>query len=883
VYLTNAKLARRLRKLEKLDQLQLLYPQWAIKLEASMVEAHAFIDNHWKLVSRSQTANIDTELLCGLQPGEDLDLHLPDLDAFLAKVAARSPTSTIANFKPDAEYPIFSLNELSINHLDASDNYKHFRLLAFEAWVESNLDGWLSTHIRMDDTCCMIRRAIQTYYPLAQTAYADVPASLSIMYLSLLELWVASDKSACTLHPLLCQYDPELRLQELQCLVLPLKSQRERLVNVESYVKSRRDAAIERYPSVFEKFGDGDSFVVRYFDQCPQLQTVLQNVLRAASLKQSKKHQELLHLKGRYSQSMDYFNNNECETMEVRYGPRHCYARVEHASNCRRCAEKNKANSLKIQIYEWPVSSKDNTAKATVFECHVPRAYGDWRDTCMFLSTDVLGFANVELRKPQAQYTLDRHDELGRLLSPDYHNRRIVPLSSVKGHINTHRKLQSVVPQLQNGDVCLDSALDYAYFDTSQGIFTGIRMSSGKVVEQCMYRMSDPRSMVLERYLCRPPSNPDGPNPNEVMASLSDCPTHFSLEEYKAFGMLPLGCDVVYLNILTQLATHSIDFAKPETQTLILQAIDQCGVGNGTPSRVNHRALLDEPFCGEMLEQLELSLRRISENWESWRAAATFVALCLRILSFTPSTSVRNRSLAFLADARQVSLKWLSRLKSTANASTEDDQRTELYSRATEVALLCTQTFDVEDMFLDCVLQQKDAISALLQSSIMIQENCEVAQSDSLVIHNTMLRSWRSLLYRAFDKIRTLILQGNNGLDTAVLESWAGFRPAIGAQWNIHDRFFEHWLEIKSERLMVYFNLLTAELLVNGLPLARLPREYMQHEVYKPLFGKSIIEVVPTDWPGMSFSVKSLHLGYKVQLGMGGIDMHVNAVKDGHM
>jgi hypothetical protein len=141
-----------------------------------------------------------------------------------------------------------------------------------------------------------------------------------------------------------------------------------------------------------------------------------------------------------------------------------------------------------------------------------------------------------------------------------------------------------------------------------------------------------------------------------------------------------------------------------------------------------------------------------------------------------------------------------------------------------------------------------------------------------------MLQSWKSLLYRAFTALRQNILQGDPGLHTAVLENWADFQPTPAVYWNILSEPHEHWLFIKSGSLTVYFNLLTAELLVNGLPLARLPLKFMEHPMYRPLFGKCTLELVPTDRPGMSFSAKSSYRDYKLHFGMRGADMLVVAI-----
>jgi hypothetical protein len=865
--------------MEQLEHLSLVHPHWVEEFKASMVDAHAFIDKKWTALTGCDRANIDTASLSEMHAEGALDTSLPELDGFLASIAARRQDTACTDFRPSDEYATYTQSDLP-KTLGASGDTRYLHLAALEAWVEQHLGSWLTSHVSKVESCGQLYALMQLYHSAASTEYTGIPASLSVMYLTLVELWVACDKSACSLYSLLPDFDPELVLDEFQCLILPHHSHMQRLAKVERYLDGRRNKAIKGSPPVFHNFGNPSTFAVKYFNTSRALQTTLLAIEQDAAEQQKLKREELAGLKLQYKSLMDHYNNNICDTQEVVYNRRYGYTETRHSTSCRRCASKSRADNLEIGIYEWPLSSDKPTAKATVFELQVPQAFSDWRDASMYLIATVLGYATNNPEKPQCEYTLDKHHELSGMLPPQYYKRRIVPLSSIKPHTGTHRKITKAIPTVENHNVCLPNALEYGYYDKSLRSLTGARDSTEYVAKKCLYRMPDARSKTLERFLYRPPSGPDGRTPNEVVASLFDCPVHFSIDEYKGFGSVPSGRNIIYSNILTQLAIPTIDFAKVETHTLCLQVIGQCGASNGLPSRISHSILLDESFCRAMLAQLELSLRRVSENWESWRAVAAFVALSLRILSLTLSKDLQNRSLNFLARARHISAEWLTRLQGRARISIDEKQRTDLYSRATEVALLCTQTFNVEDEFIDVCLQQSSAISTLLQCSIVVQENHKVAQSESQAVYKAMLQSWRMLLYRAFSKIRQNILQGDHGLHAAVRENWADFSPVPGAHWNILSQTYEHWLYIKSGKLTVYFNLLTAELLVNGLPLARLPSEFMQHPTYMPLFGKSTLEVVPTDHPGMKFSAKSTYQDNKLHFGMTSTDMLVVAVQN---
>lgn len=323
----------------------------------------------------------------------------------------------------------------------------------------------------------------------------------------------------------------------------------------------------------------------------------------------------------------------------------------------------------------------------------------------------------------------------------------------------------------------------------------------------------------------------------------------------------------------------AVDFTKVETQCFLLQIVQQVGLPNNQIERASHRILKEESLGFAMLKQLDIAVQRIAENWESWRATATFSLLTRRLLSFSSSREVRKHACQLLTRLRQVCMKWLGRLRERAASSADDDQRTELYSRATEIALVCTTTYDVEDEYVDIVLREPSAVSILLRCSITIQENNDSVLSEHQALYKSMLHSWRAMMYRVLPKLRASIFSDGAGLCEAVIASWAAFLPAPSARWVSLPKPQEHWLQIPSGELQVHLNLLTAELLIKGLPLARLPAMFMQHPMYIPLFQKSTIAVAPTDQPGMSFGAMDPYHDYYIQFGMQGQDMLVVATK----
>jgi hypothetical protein len=124
----------------------------------------------------------------------------------------------------------------------------------------------------------------------------------------------------------------------------------------------------------------------------------------------------------------------------------------------------------------------------------------------------------------------------------------------------------------------------------------------------------------------------------------------------------------------------------------------------------------------------------------------------------------------------------------------------------------------------------------------------------------------------------------NLAMDLAIKEARAAYRPE--SPWSVAPGGGNHWLVTGDRSLLVHYNLLTGELLINSQPLARLPAEYECHETYRTLFGLSSIDIMPSGIPGMRFSGQrkhkspTIHLGKESAPGLHGFDLCVRAISE---
>ena len=865
MYAMNAKLARRLLKLD----LSVKGPGLNF-VEDVMRDTNKLLHERWLSIMEQAGPRCDLSRLKCLNFGHDVLNSLPAFDEYIKLIAQRENNKSSVAFQPESALVKYQAEELP-NRLESPiRDYTPYNLRAFEAWVASNLSLWLETHKGDPDTSGKLGDLIEHYHDIAYPLYSSNVESTSIMILTILELWIACDESATHICELLGDYDPGIPQTIFQSLALPFKSQMERLLRAEDYLKRRQARA--RFPSsdIFLESG----FSVRYFNQSLEHKNLLKEIESRATQTRQEKRNEFRQKKEQYKSLMESHDQSECEYYEFVTDSYNNFTEERHSSSCKKCEYKNRAAALTIRIHEWPLPSVVREAQSTVFELKVPLSFGCWRDTTVFLMLDVLKNTYMSSGLVRSGYTLQTYAGLLAFFTQFRSTQRIGLLSLCKPHEVTHRR-DKPIGTAEESDVCLANGLKYHYSDSRSKCFTdGFRVTD-EMPKLCTYKLPV-QSSPLQQFLFRPASMPNGPQPNTVIASQSNCPDCMSLDEYRALSTIPLGSGIQWQNILLQLAVPSVDFKKVETSLVILQSIYQAGPpGNGSVLRAGHEIVDDENFACSLLETLNEALQRVKENWESSQALSTFISLAARLLSLTSTGQVKDKCLAYLASVRVVVFGWVNLLRDKASRATSNDQRTYLHSRAVEIALICVNSFNLDEKYFGDTLSVPEAASVFIQCSIIIQEGEFTLSQTPGSMASILHQRWKGISYRGYPILAKEILEKRNrSLDDAIKKSWSAYHA--GHSWQAASEQASHWLVSKtapqgsSDPLWVHFNLLTSELLVNGLPLARLPSQYERHPVYHTLFGKSTLEVMPTAVQGMQFSGKKEYAGYTLHFSISG-------------
>ncbi|KAM5377914.1 hypothetical protein ACJZ2D_004818 [Fusarium nematophilum] len=851
------KISRRLCKLEHPPD-----GKWLRTIQQIVSTTSNSLAERWERICDRSEQPIDLEALAKLDMREGINFSLPQMEAFLSTIPLREKDIEWPDFAPHSHVQSFQPNQLPSVRLAGGQEFLPFNLAMVESWVAAHLDEWLEEYIKEESSCQRLKHLIETYHSAAASWYSTRPEGASRMLLAVGELWMAADKAAIHAIPMLKEYDPEVPTEVWQVLLLGCKAEMERLHRIETYLLDRqRVAASKSRPSVFRSYGESLSFPVQYFSRSYSHQELKSRIEKVASEQREEKRREFRRQREQYESLMQQHADAVCEESPVvQFGITY----MEHFSNsCSRCALLRQANDLQVQVHEWPLPMDLLDAQTTVFELAVPPIFAAWRDLTLYLISDVLGSQSLPRNRPEPSYPLRQYQPLSSFFT-GAHSHRIHLLSGTKPNAVTHRRGKPVGHSAE-ADVCVNNGLQYRYFDESRSTFLSEFSPCPDLSRRLTFNLPG-RAAALKPFLARSWENPSGKTPNQVIASQSHCPDYMHLGEYKALAVLPYGYKIQWMSILTQLAMPTIDFNKTETATFLLQMSLQAGPYSATQStRETHTRLSDPKFGRQMLQKLTDSVSRVQENWESHTTLCSFTLIATRLLSLA-AHELCNPILKLLSRCRQISYRWLIRLVEKAQGTVDSAQRQDFLQIAVNIALICVDSFNVEDKFMVEILSDPQQASLLVEAGILIHNNSAMGKTAAHPLRDVMFDRWRYTMHRARSVLVQEVTQrGSCCLDLAIKRRWPAFKSTTS--WTLAPGTC-YWFETTSEHLQVHLNGLTGELLVNGLPLSRLPSEYEQHSDYKRLFGPLVLDVTPSALPGMRFCTTTTFQDHVIHFGM---------------
>ncbi|KAG2039110.1 hypothetical protein BDR03DRAFT_1009308 [Suillus americanus] len=735
------------------------------------------------------------------------------------------------------------------NFLDAEANFlvaahaaePYLALADFETAISSGIDDWVarSSFRSIDSACVSIEACASAYSSRALTAYKGNPENLSIMLLTLFELWVAMDKIVVGQIPLLAEYSPEIPLTLLECLLIRKASGLDRLKKLHAYLKARHCQASSRL-SAFSFINDDKSFAARYFDQSPELQNLKVRIEADGQKQREKKLIELQTINGRYTDK-----EKRAEDLSHTYRVSLRGKQVHESNrNCAKCRLEKEMRSMNITVHEWPLPAGEQEAIAVVFELGCPIALDMWRSTTFHVLVDVCT-PREEISHTNAFITLPGYHALQhyRQCHP---RQRLTLASDAKPFTKCHYKTVRIPTDVDS--VCVNNGLVFQPFDTVAATWVTNVLQHCDSSELCTFLLPKGPYDGLQRYLAG-----TSHTPNEVIANQADCHKDMTTHEFIAFGALRSGPRLQWMNVLRELRARTLNFRRDEVHLLLAQAVSQVGPFSSDDGLIWHEELNSVPFLGALLGELEDLMASVEGNWLEAITIDTIIMLVCRVLSSTQEECVKIRGYWLLRRIRAATFTLLMQLSGKMQASNE---KADLQGRVRDMAVTCRSTFDV-DGDASLLLTSNDDIKIFAYCAVMIYDNTP----SNLPQHSKLLLERDKRCCHALEPaIRRYAELHREGLDCTMTKIWGSYRP--GTPWKALVAPNSRWLVTQTAPSHsqspqdVHFNLISGCLLVDGKQLGRLPSIIVQHPTYQSIFGDQVLDIVPADIPGMEYATR---------------------------
>jgi hypothetical protein len=488
---------------------------------------------------------------------------------------------------------------------NGTDQDRISSILEVERWVADDLPVW-TTSDEFDFE--KLADVILDHIRVALGRYGHSPERISRMLLTVFELWVALDKKVIDETPLLAQYSPEVPLTLFEALILPTREELQRVHSLEEYLSGRYSRVTRGWPSaIYCEEANVHSFAVKYFDSSSDLCALQHDIVDKATRSKAEKVKEFQRDHARHQQLVQEAGGLDCsyQSRTNRWGSTY----QEHQRwACRRCSLTDQAQSMKIEIFEWPLPQLAIEAKLAIFELRPPAAFSAWRFvTDRLLRTLAVkeeSYANEE--EPKAN--LPSYWPLSTYMERPAVGSSMSLASQPKSFYDSHYRHVTVAGATKD-DVLKNHPLRLRPYDLS--LKRWISRPSADIRTLCEFKLPRGPYHTLQWTV---PSTAH--LPNDVIARQSNCPAEISLHEWDAFGHLRSGCALQWRNLVLQLHTTDLTFSDPAVHLLVMQLVWQAESRGQAVLRQAHAELALPSFITRAVVAMRTRLSAITENWQ---------------------------------------------------------------------------------------------------------------------------------------------------------------------------------------------------------------------------------------------------------------------------
>ena len=594
------------------------------EVQATGNAAEVILQGRWTAIQRAQEDSSfwapDT-----LDIASDTVLSLRNSREYLSQVLNPEPHRlTSTEFKPSQVPRLRGLSDfrpLEGTGLSKMLNDEPYVAPAdFEELVDIHLDVWLSRNIDDTSTGTTLASCLTQYFDFAMQHYSSSPEDLSLMILTIMELWVAIDKVALVHCPLLQEYSPEIPTTFIEPLLLRHSRPLRRSAAVETYLRGRYERVAVKQ-SIFSDEVDRKTFSVRFFAQSLDLQSLKAQIEHHATEQRKKKREELASQNALHTQRTTTASSmSHTYTVDYKHRPK----------KCQKCRLEKLAKAMTIAVHEWPLPDTELLAEAVTFELNCPEIFQLWRSSTLRILRD-LGLSN-RVTGASPRVVLCMYPGLTQWAKRSV---RITLASSTKSFSQSHYKTTSI--PANESSVCVNNGLHFRLYDQSRGAWAAGPFSDSNISRYCTVKLPLEGPYQGLQYAVEGTVH----TTNKVLADQTNCPKALSLHEHIAFASLRSGPLLQWMNIAREIVSNSLNFNREEVHSLFTQAAWQIGpLSQDGKRRGWHEDLENKEFGLVLLNGLGSLLTSVESNWLGGVTARTIsmflISLIITVLTEYP-------------------------------------------------------------------------------------------------------------------------------------------------------------------------------------------------------------------------------------------------------
>ena len=244
-----------------------------------------------------------------------------------------------------------------------------------------------------------------------------------------------------------------------------------------------------------------------------------------------------------------------------------------------------------------------------------------------------------------------------------------------------------------------------------------------------------------------------------------------------------------------------------------------------------------------------------------------------RILSLTSNEQCRVSAIGTLHKCRLILVDWIKALEKVLETTIEGERIQKVQQNLLTFGLLGKSTYDLDSSQIRRLMKTAVDVEHWVLFAIVVHDNTPGSIDRLPSSLRRLLLNDKRVSFARRSTLNNLISNTNNaGLDRAVKRIWSGFSPSP-IPWTLLGTSNVQWVQKETlpsecpQPQQVTYNLLSGELLVDGRPLGRLPKEYIHSDLYSRVFGSQIFPVFTSGMPVMEYMTARDVEGYQIHFG----------------